>query len=266
MHVEGTAQISEQLNVGGTTQLADSLSVAGPAQLDSTLQVQDNITARNNISVANNLGMSTQNPDARLHIDNTRSEQPTSLRIDDAANTEGPTLIVKQGRIGIGTADPQAALEVTGDSAIHGTLQVAQHTNIQRELTVEGRTELKDTLRVTHGTHLDGDLTVDADAYISEKLRVTEQVILGNNQHDDGTHINPSAQLYIDNTQNNEALRIKGKEGAGLVYREGKLGIGVDQPNAALDIAGDIHSTGTCLLYTSPSPRDLSTSRMPSSA
>ena len=26
------------------------------------------------------------------------------------------------------------------------------------------------------------------------------------------------------------------------------------------------HSKGTCLLYTSPSPRDLSTSRMPSSA
>ena len=26
------------------------------------------------------------------------------------------------------------------------------------------------------------------------------------------------------------------------------------------------HSTSTCLLYTSPSPRDLSTSRMPSSA
>ena len=28
----------------------------------------------------------------------------------------------------------------------------------------------------------------------------------------------------------------------------------------------DIESTTTCLLYTSPSPRDLSTSRMPSSA
>ena len=26
------------------------------------------------------------------------------------------------------------------------------------------------------------------------------------------------------------------------------------------------HTKGTCLLYTSPSPRDLSTSRMPSSA
>ena len=29
---------------------------------------------------------------------------------------------------------------------------------------------------------------------------------------------------------------------------------------------GDIHNAWRCLLYTSPSPRDLSTSRMPSSA
>ena len=31
-------------------------------------------------------------------------------------------------------------------------------------------------------------------------------------------------------------------------------------------IGGDIHTFNVCLLYTSPSPRDLSTSRMPSSA
>ena len=33
-------------------------------------------------------------------------------------------------------------------------------------------------------------------------------------------------------------------------------------PNIGIVLGGD----GTCLLYTSPSPRDLSTSRMPSSA
>ena len=35
----------------------------------------------------------------------------------------------------------------------------------------------------------------------------------------------------------------------------------MDQANTYLDI-----QSGSCLLYTSPSPRDLSTSRMPSSA
>ena len=35
---------------------------------------------------------------------------------------------------------------------------------------------------------------------------------------------------------------------------------------AALTEAEESHLASTCLLYTSPSPRDLSTSRMPSSA
>ena len=38
--------------------------------------------------------------------------------------------------------------------------------------------------------------------------------------------------------------------------------------NASVHLTGVniSHGAGTCLLYTSPSPRDLSTSRMPSSA
>ena len=53
---------------------------------------------------------------------------------------------------------------------------------------------------------------------------------------------------------------ITGQNGRGLVFPEGDItgpsGRGLVFPD------GDI----TCLLYTSPSPRDLSTSRMPSSA
>jgi len=49
-------------------------------------------------------------------------------------------------------------------------------------------------------------------------------------------------------------------------------GIGTGLPNGVVPVAGDTYqfqmtfSDGSCLLYTSPSPRDLSTSRMPSSA
>ena len=40
----------------------------------------------------------------------------------------------------------------------------------------------------------------------------------------------------------------------------------IEQPIRILDRKDQILRTKTCLLYTSPSPRDLSTSRMPSSA
>ena len=65
----------------------------------------------------------------------------------------------------------------------------------------------------------------------------------------------------------------------GDLYSQGNVGIGKNQldPNYNLDVSGNINcnnfyidgvdiSNSICLLYTSPSPRDLSTSRMPSSA
>ena len=82
-----------------------------------------------------------------------------------------------------------------------------------------------------------------------------------------------------------------------VIEADGDVGIGTNAPNAKLEVAGgqvrvseygglaspytntagatyqlavesdgDVVQMNTCLLYTSPSPRDLSTSRMPSSA
>ena len=45
-----------------------------------------------------------------------------------------------------------------------------------------------------------------------------------------------------------------------------RLGLAVGAPYSLRDMAGDSLGLMDCLLYTSPSPRDLSTSRMPSSA
>ena len=94
----------------------------------------------------------------------------------------------------------------------------------------------------------------------------------------------PSADTFTVTTANSERLRV---DSSGLV------GIGTTSPAATLDIRGAVADPSTptvhigdnvadagdygmvnlvrdgtngCLLYTSPSPRDLSTSRMPSSA
>ena len=49
--------------------------------------------------------------------------------------------------------------------------------------------------------------------------------------------------------------------GPGMVMQPGPLVAAIDDAAQA-----NMSITGSCLLYTSPSPRDLSTSRMPSSA
>ena len=68
-------------------------------------------------------------------------------------------------------------------------------------------------------------------------------------------HPTDSNYVYAGASDGNTAL--------GGVYRSIDNGVTWSQSNAGLDLLGvrDI-----CLLYTSPSPRDLSTSRMPSSA
>ena len=60
-------------------------------------------------------------------------------------------------------------------------------------------------------------------------------------------------------------------DSSGQVGIANSVGINTTTPqgNYALYVQGDANVTSTiniCLLYTSPSPRDLSTSRMPSSA
>ena len=54
-----------------------------------------------------------------------------------------------------------------------------------------------------------------------------------------------------------------------FTLKNSKVGIGTSDPTEALEVLGGTRGGDvvvTCLLYTSPSPRDLSTSRMPASA
>ncbi len=244
LHVTGSTRLDDQLQVGGATALDDNLTVSGATRLDNTLNIKDQVTAEDNVTIADNLGLTTHTPDARVHIDNVQGQQPTSLRIDEA--TAAPTLLVRQSRVGLGTADPQATLDVAGDTRIQQNLQVTQDISTDQDLRVAGHTRLHSTLEVAHGTHLDGDLTVHSDVHISEKMRVTEQVILGISPTDteDAASVNPSAQLYIDNSRYKEALHITGTSSAGLIYRDDKLGIGREQPGQALDVAGNVHLDG----------------------
>ena len=68
----------------------------------------------------------------------------------------------------------------------------------------------------------------------------------------------------LENRYISKAIYIDGS----LVNKEfnKKILLELDDKNGILCEDNNVHGVLTCLLYTSPSPRDLSTSRMPSSA
>ena len=96
--------------------------------------------------------------------------------------------------------------------------------------------------------------------------------------YNSGTH-NSSHGLNVQTAATNIAaygLRVNtgGDSNALAVMGTGDVGIGTDSPDYKLTINNTggadtllkLENTTTCLLYTSPSPRDRTRSRMPSSA
>jgi len=91
-------------------------------------------------------------------------------------------------------------------------------------------------------------------------ISVTGQndLIIGNQGHDKINFTNGSGSVFAGNGK--DVVNI---QGANLFIQ---FGTGNDTVNMTGGAATINHLRNPCLLYTSPSPRDLSTSRMPSSA
>ena len=69
--------------------------------------------------------------------------------------------------------------------------------------------------------------------------------------------------MSMDRIDHYRLLDVIGTGGFATVYRAEDERFGT---SVAIKLLAENHSFVPCLLYTSPSPRDLSTSRMPSSA
>ena len=138
--------------------------------------------------------------------------------------------------------------------------------------------QFKDMLNRTHFKRLDKEATTLSQPLNSYDLRI--EVVDGSSLSEPSKGQNLPGILFI----NGERIEYFVKDGNTLKQlRRGTLGTGVkvvhtlgskvfDQnisktvPYQDMTQSESFNGDGTCLLYTSPSPRDLSTSRMPSSA
>ena len=209
-----TASPQRELDVQGRAQISGELLAQGDFIVQGLSHLQ------NTVNVQANMGISVAEPQARLHIQD--DGQQDALRIDSQYNGEQSPLIYKNGMLGLGYHNPRVQLDVKGDA------------NISDELTVMGQTKLEHTLYVDKDALFKSDFTVNKDT------ELVGQTVLGQVSEIDPA-LTPNAQLYIADTRYKEALRIDSRDYANLVFRQGKLAIGKNDPRVALDVVGELN-------------------------
>lgn len=209
-----TATPQRELDVKGCAQISDAFTVQGKVDLHGMSDLH------NTVNVHANMGFTVAEPQARLHI--LDDGQQDALRIDSQFNGEQTPLVYKNGMLGLGYHNPRVQLDVKGDA------------NISDELTVIGQTKLEHTLYVDKDALFKSDFTVHKDT------ELVGQTVLGQVNEIDET-LTPNSQLYIADTRYKEALRIDSRDYASLVFRQGKLAIGKNDPRVALDIVGELN-------------------------
>lgn len=206
------------LDIYGSVKSRQEMSVEGPFLSGSTSHFKQ--TAFFDASVA----LLVSEPQARLHMAEQAIDE-AALRIDYGEGEAAKPIVVRQGKLGVGTPNPKLPLDVKGDAQIDG------------ELLVTGMTNLDNYLNAAQ------DAVFSADITVKEKARLWGQAVIGRVRDIDAEFI-PNAQIYVADTHYKEAFRIDSADYASLVVMDGKLGIGNENPRVALDVIGEARILG----------------------
>jgi len=170
-------------------------------------------------------------------------------RVQNGQGSDDALFIDKQGRVGIGTAAPQAELDVAGSLKVSGSVGINRAAEDGMHLAIQ---PLKDhiPLNVTDPSGARKWLTVTAGG----------DVIMNGGRLGIGT-ANPAAKLEVaGNTQLNGDVAVSGgnvimsggdvtMNGGNVIMNGGNVGIGTANPGAKLEVAGDARITGKITRY-----------------
>ncbi|MBE0370331.1 polymer-forming cytoskeletal protein [Pseudoalteromonas aurantia] len=230
------AQFNDALTVTAHTQLNDTVTVEGVlvAQSnvvikgevgDNALTVDNKAVFRDDVSIGGDLSLTPYEASARVHI---CEQQAQALRIDHHNGEVG--LVFSQGNLGLGLERPEYMLDVAEDSRFH------------KDLTVSGRVEIDDSLHVNEYASFRSNLNVYGNTELLGEARVG---LAFHHQQDDSSSARlGNAQLSIEQNHFDKALAVYHQGSDPVVVKEGRLGIGTEDPRAHLDVTGNVTVTG----------------------
>ena len=251
VRVNNNLEISKDLDVDGHTNL-DNVNIAGVSTFTGQLNANSTINVIGESTFRDRIQLVDGTPEILLSV-------PSGGLDSRILNDGSGNLIVGHG-INSDTPTERLRIESDGDVIWNGTGTVTPgYSNSTVGMGFEPR----------NGTIF---------------LSRADNLVLSTNRNNDGRIINFSQggnqkfNIGLKNSGADLAFNSGTSEGTERlrITSDGKIGIGSDAPHRPLSITtsdatvhlfngnGGIYMG--CLLYTSPSPRDLSTSRMPSSA
>ena len=146
-------------------------------------------------------------------------------------------------KVGIKNDNPSTDLDISG--TVHATGAVDFDTT----LNTDGAVTFNSTLDVDGATTLNNTLDVDGIATFNDLTDSTSPTAPASVQIDGGVGI--AKRLFVGGDTKIESPTQSTTKDIGALVVDGGVGIEKD-----VNIGGDLHIHGTCLLYTSPSPRD----------
>ncbi|AJQ94232.1 hypothetical protein [Gynuella sunshinyii] len=201
LDVADDVHIGDSLSVDGRTYLNASLDVAQDTYLKSDLLVNEKSRLREQTI----LGVTTPDMDetrAQLFIADTSYAE--AMRIESPNHD---SIVVKEGRLGIGTASPDLSLDVRGGAAISETLRVDGNAQLNGELEVEEKLVARGSLDVSKKSEFGSDVQISGDLSVEDRVSIEETLtVSGDTQLDAELTVTAGTTLNGPLTVNNSAV------------------------------------------------------------
>ena len=276
---------SRAINIGGSVAVQNAGQIIGTGDQRNGTVYSD--SAANNFSITNSGTIDAGAGNLGAGFSAELSEAGTDFSIDNSGTIAGRG----DAGAGLATAGDGIRLERTRvDGALDGSTTGLFTGDITNSGTIssEGANGTVGGFRAVNGTSFQGTLTNEADGVISGEqngVYFGNATPAGGGDHTDGVVNNEgtissgSRALNIDGTglevNNSGSILGTGDQRNGTAYADstaqdfqlnnsGTIDAGAG--NLGSGFAAELSEAGNCLLYTSPSPRDRTRSRMPSSA
>jgi hypothetical protein len=187
-------KVSSNLTIGTSPNATEQFYFLGNANVTANLAVQGNLLVRRdanmvgNVVILNgNLGIGRTNPQYALDIAGTANIS-NNLLVAGSANVSGSAnvvgnlvalsnVLISNGNLGIGTADPRYKLDVAGDANISGNLIVGGIANITGNINISNLNVV--TANVSESAGIGGSLYVVGGANVGGSANLLGSVFMG---------------------------------------------------------------------------------------